>query len=97
MLRKARRDAGLTQTDLETRSGIPKSAISMYETGARQPGADAFLRLLDAAGCRVTVSRFSDEQLRRAGIFSDLLRFAAELPHRWPGDDIGFPAEIWRA
>lgn len=97
ILREARRAAGLTQAELEARSGVPKAAISMYETGVRQPRADAFLRLLHATGSRVTVSRFSDEQLRRGRVFSDLLRFASELPHRWPGDDIRFPAEVWRS
>jgi transcriptional regulator with XRE-family HTH domain len=96
ILKQARRAAGLTQAELEARSGVPKSAISMYETGFRQPGADAFLHLLDATGSRVTVSRFSDEQFRRGRVFSDLLRFASELPHRWPGDDVRFPAEVWR-
>lgn len=97
ILREARRAAGLTQAELGARSGVPKSAISMYETGVRQPRADAFLHLLDATGSQVTVSRFSDEQVRRGRVFSDLLRFASELPHRWPGDEIPFPVEVWRS
>jgi hypothetical protein len=68
----------------------------MYETGVREPGADAFLRLLEASGYQVTVSRFTTEQNRRARVLSDLLLFASELPHRWPGDDIGFPSQVWR-
>ncbi|HXW33012.1 MAG TPA: helix-turn-helix transcriptional regulator [Acidimicrobiales bacterium] len=96
MVKRARRGAGLTQAELGARSGYGKSAISMYETGVREPGANAFLRLLEATGCRVIVSRFSTEQNRRARILSDLLLFASELPHRWPGDDIGFPSEVWR-
>lgn len=97
LLKKARLAAGLTQAELQARSGVPKSAISMYETGAREPGADAFLQLLGATGSRVTVSRFSDEAIRRGRVLSDLLRFASELPHRWPGDKIRFPAEVWTA
>ena len=96
MLKRARRGAGLTQAELGARSGYGKSAISMYETGVREPGADAFLRLLEASGCQLTVSRFSAEQHRRAQAFSDLLLFASELPHRWPGDDIAFPSGVWR-
>jgi hypothetical protein len=68
----------------------------MYETGAREPGADVFLRLLEASGCRVTVSRFTTEQNRRARVLSDLFLFASELPHRWPGDAMDFPSEVWQ-
>jgi transcriptional regulator with XRE-family HTH domain len=96
ILRRARRGAGLTQAELGARSGFGKSAISMYETGVREPGADAFLRLLEASGCQLTVSRFTAEQHRRARALSDLLLFASELPHRWPGDTMGFPSEVWR-
>jgi transcriptional regulator with XRE-family HTH domain len=96
MLKQARRAAGLTQAELHRRTGVAKSAISMYETGAREPGAEVFLRLLGGADCQVRVCRFSPEQLRRGRVFSDLLQLASELPHRWPGDDVGFPAEVWR-
>jgi len=95
MLKKARRAAGLTQGELGGRSGVPKSAISMYETGAREPGVSIFLRLLDATGCAMTISRFSEEQVRRGRVLSDLLYFASELPHRWPGDEVGFQAGVW--
>jgi len=97
ILRKARQTAGLTQAELGERAGLPKSAISMYETGAREPGADTFLRLLQAIGCHVTVKAFTDQQLRRGRVFSDLLLYAEELPHRWPGDTNRFPAEVWRS
>jgi len=96
MLKDARRAAGLTQTELEARSGVPQSAISMRDGGPAAPGAEVFLRLLGATGCQLSVTRFSDEQLRRERVFSDLLRFTSELPHRWPGDDIRFPVEVWR-
>jgi transcriptional regulator with XRE-family HTH domain len=96
LLRRARRAAGLTQAELGRRSGVAKTAISMYETGSREPGADVFLSLLDAAGCRLSVSRFSDEEARRGRVLSDLLLLAAELPHRWPGDRIRFPSGVWR-
>ena len=82
MLSQARRAAGLTQAELGLRAGVAKTAISMYETGSRQPGADVFLRLLEATGSRVTLSRFSDEEMRRGRVLSDLLLFAGELPHK---------------
>jgi transcriptional regulator with XRE-family HTH domain len=95
MLLEARRAASLTQAELAGRSGVPRSAISLYETGAREPGTDVFLRMLAATGATVTISRFSDEQIRRGRIFSDLLAFADELPHRWPGDHLEFPSRLW--
>ncbi len=95
MLLQARKAGGLTQAELARRSGVSRSTISLYETGAREPGADLFLHLLGATGAAVTVERFSSEQVRRGRIFSDLVAFAHELPHRWPGDRIGFPAAVW--
>jgi transcriptional regulator with XRE-family HTH domain len=96
MLVQARTADGITQAELAERSGVTRSAISLYETGAREPGAEVFLRLLAATGAALVVERFSEEQVRRGRIFSDLLIFARELPHRWPGDRVGFPAAIWR-
>jgi transcriptional regulator with XRE-family HTH domain len=96
MLREARKAAGMSQDDLSKVAGIGKSTISLYESGAREPGADVFLRLLEATGAQVSASRFSDEELRRGRVLSDLLNLAAELPHRWPGDDLDFPARIWK-
>lgn len=95
MLHQARRAAGLTQTELARRSGVSRSAISLYETGGREPGADVFLRLVGTTGAAVTMEPFSAEQVRRGRIVSDVIAFARELPHRWPGDRIGFPAAVW--
>lgn len=95
VLLAARRVSGLSQSEVSRRAGVAKSAISMYETGAREPGTTVFLRLLSACGCSLRLNRFSDEQLRRGRVFSDLLLLASELPHRWPGDDLQFPAGVW--
>jgi transcriptional regulator with XRE-family HTH domain len=96
ILREARHSASLTQTELAARSGVSRSALSLYESSVREPGADVFLRLLEAADAQVSIARFTTEELRRGRIFSDVLAFAAELPHRWPGDRLEFPAGVWR-
>jgi transcriptional regulator with XRE-family HTH domain len=96
MILEARRAAGMTQADLSAHTGITKSTISLYENGLREPGAETFLRLLDATGSDVAIRRFSDEQRRRGMLLSDLLAFASELPNRWPGDDLQFPAGVWK-
>lgn len=96
MLAAARQQAGLTQAQLAQRAGVPRSAVSLYENGAREPGAEVFLRLIRAAGADVTVTHFSPEQIHRADVISDLLLFAEELPRRWPGDHLDFPTAVWK-
>ena len=49
-LRAAREAAGLTQDDLEDESGIPQSAISLFESGRRSPRLTEVVRLEDALG-----------------------------------------------
>ena len=50
LLRDSRQLGGLTQSQLATRSGITQSVISAYERGRREPGAETFLMLIEAAG-----------------------------------------------
>ena len=50
VLRDARQLWGLTQAQLSTRSGVTQSVISAYERGRREPGAETFLMLIEAAG-----------------------------------------------
>jgi transcriptional regulator with XRE-family HTH domain len=47
-LRKARRDAGLTQSQLVTASGIPKPTLSRYENGHVMPSLATLARLAGA-------------------------------------------------
>lgn len=49
VLREARRRAGLSQRELEARTGVPQSAIAKIETGRVVPRVDTLDRLL--AGC----------------------------------------------
>lgn len=44
-LRKARKAAGMTQTDLAAATGLTRSMISLFESGDRKPSFDN-LRLL---------------------------------------------------
>ncbi|HVA42482.1 MAG TPA: helix-turn-helix transcriptional regulator [Acidimicrobiales bacterium] len=53
LLRSARRRAGLTQSELATRTGIAQSVISAYESGRREPSVAALRRLATALGTRV--------------------------------------------
>jgi transcriptional regulator with XRE-family HTH domain len=50
LIRIARRQAGLTQTDLAQRAGTSQAAISAYESGRRSPSVDTLCRVLAAAG-----------------------------------------------
>ena len=62
--------------------------LNAYERGRRQPGADAFLRILDAAGLEVRVAgktrRAEDEYLAR--ILGLALDLAEALPTARRGD-----------
>jgi transcriptional regulator with XRE-family HTH domain len=48
LIRFARREAGLTQTDVARQAHTSQSAIAAYETGARKPSLDTVARLLRA-------------------------------------------------
>ncbi|MGF3030945.1 nucleotidyltransferase domain-containing protein [Microbacterium alcoholitolerans] len=56
VLRKARRESGLTQTALAAVSGVPQSVISAYENGRREPSFGALDHLISAAGLAVEVT-----------------------------------------
>lgn len=60
LLRRARRQAGLSQRELADRSGTTQSAISAYESGARHPRSDTLQRLLAAAGHRLSATPAPD-------------------------------------
>ena len=50
LIRMARRDAGLSQTELAHRAKTSQAAISAYETGRRSPSVETLSRVLTAAG-----------------------------------------------
>lgn len=79
MIRRAREDAGLTQSVLAERSGVAQSVISSYEKGRREPSASALDVLLTAAGFRLVVEP-EPESLHKVRTHSaELIARLAEL------------------
>jgi len=77
----------LRQAELARRAGIPRSVLNAYESGRRQPGADALARVLAAAGFELAIVpavRTLDDA-RAARILSQVLDLAEALPHRRRG------------
>lgn len=50
MIRQARRQACLSQTELARRAGVAQSVISAYESGRREPGLGTLVKLIEATG-----------------------------------------------
>lgn len=50
LVRMARRQAGLTQTELANRAGTSQAAVSAYESGRRSPSVDTLVRIVAATG-----------------------------------------------
>lgn len=66
ILRRARSEAGLTQTELAARAGITQSVISAYESARRQPTLPTLASLVEAAGFDLTIGlRQSADPLHR--------------------------------
>jgi transcriptional regulator with XRE-family HTH domain len=80
---RARRLADLSQRDLAAASGIAKSTISAFESGARRVPAEVLDRLLRATGLRLAVL---DEERREV----------QPVPPEWVRDNAGrrFPAHL---
>ena len=64
-LRRARADAGLTQTQMAELAGTTQSAIAAYEAGTREPTLPVLLRLCAAAGFRLNIDIEPDTSLYR--------------------------------
>jgi transcriptional regulator with XRE-family HTH domain len=76
-----RRRAGLTQRELARRAGLAPSVLCAYETGAREPSARVFQRIVRAAGGTITVSVPSARERRdRDTAVQDVLALADVLP-----------------
>jgi len=50
LLKRARKNADLTQAELGSRAGTGQGAISAYESGQRDPTVGTLVRLLHATG-----------------------------------------------
>jgi DNA-binding XRE family transcriptional regulator len=55
LLHNARKSEKVTQQELASRLGLSKSYISKIETGAIEPGAGIFYRIIDALGLRMDI------------------------------------------
>lgn len=68
---QARQKTGLSQTDLASRAGVSRSAISAIEHGKRDPGLEYLQRILGAAGfdlhCSLAEHDDHDEVLKSLG------------------------------
>lgn len=86
LIRDIRRRSGLRQAELARRAGLPRSVVSAYEHGRRQPGVDALARIAEAAGLQLKVGSASRVDPVRAGhILSQVLDLAESLPTRRRG------------
>lgn len=88
LLLEARRRAGITQTELARRAGIPRPVLSAYENGHREPGADTFLRLMRLAGFEFSLTGPASQLSEDARIGRDLalvLDLADRLPRNKRG------------
>ncbi len=65
LLRRARADAGLTQTRLAELAGTTQSAIAAYEAGTREPTVPVLARMIAAAGARLDLDVGPDPFLYR--------------------------------
>ncbi len=97
MLLEARESARLTQAELARRSGVARTAISMYENGSREPGADVFLRLLTATGAAVTHGGTQQgvDCYRNSQVFTSLTSILPGIPIKAAGP-LAFPTSVWR-
>jgi transcriptional regulator with XRE-family HTH domain len=90
-----RRQSGLSQAELSRRAGMPRSVLSAYEHGHRQPSVAALARIAAAAGLEINVGPPSAwPSLMRAGeILAQVLDLAELLPHR-PRRELAYPPLI---
>ncbi|MFO0001879.1 MAG: helix-turn-helix domain-containing protein, partial [bacterium] len=65
LLRRARQDAGLTQTRLAELADTAQSAIAAYEAGVREPNLPVLTRMLAASGMRHELDVAQDESVYR--------------------------------
>jgi uncharacterized protein len=88
LIRDIRRESGLHQAELARRAALPRSVVSAYEHGRRQPGVDALARLAAAAGLELRVGPSSSpvDPVRAGRILGQVLDLAEALPGRRRGD-----------
>jgi transcriptional regulator with XRE-family HTH domain len=95
LIRRVRQDSGLSQAELARRAGMPRSVLSAYEHGHRQPAVAALARIAASAGMELGVGqRPAGLDKARAGeILAQVLDLAEQLPRRARGE-LAYPALI---
>jgi transcriptional regulator with XRE-family HTH domain len=87
LIAEIRERSGLRAAELARRAGLPRSVVSAYEHGRRQPGVDALARLAEAGGLRLRLGPAPPpvDPQRAARILSQVLDLAEALPARRRG------------
>jgi transcriptional regulator with XRE-family HTH domain len=84
LIRRARRQSGMTQAELAARAHVTQPVIAAYEARRREPTLPMLRKLLAAAGYGVDISlrrRLDDEQV--ADELRAVLDLADALPRRY--------------
>lgn len=84
--------SGLSQAELARRAGISRSVLNAYLKGHREPGADALLRLVSAAGGKLELGKHKPpvDPVRAGKILMQVLGLAEALPYR-PRAEMAYP------
>jgi transcriptional regulator with XRE-family HTH domain len=98
LIRKARREAGLTQAELARRSGTSQATLSTYERERKDPSASTATRILAAAGSKLATvpaaravwSPGAAELERRGRILAEVIDLAERLPSN-PHSPLRYP------
>ena len=95
LIGEIRRESGLTQAELGRRTGMPRSVLSAYEHGHRQPSVAALARIAAAAGVELQLAPRADRAVtEHAGrVLSQVLDLAEQLPYR-PRSELAYPPLI---
>jgi transcriptional regulator with XRE-family HTH domain len=88
LIRKIRRDGGLSQAELARRTKMQGSVLSAYEHGRRQPSVAALVRIARGAGLQLELApSVGDASLeRQARILEMVLDLAGSLPFKGRGE-----------
>ena len=82
LLRRARSEAGLTQSQLAELAGTSQSAIAAYEAGAREPTLPVLERMIRASGHLLAVTVERDPSLFRLAELAARIRATGDEPRR---------------
>jgi transcriptional regulator with XRE-family HTH domain len=95
LIGEIRRQRGLTQAELARRTGMPRSVLSAYEHGRRQPSVAALARIATTAGLELQLAPAGDRaEVEHAGrVLSQVLDLAEQLPYR-PRPELAYPPLI---